>query len=247
MKALLALFSLLFAAVSASSVAVSYTRASSAPLRYSSASTSVSSVVSPSSSSASPSSAMYYVLPPLSGSSLSGVSSFAREMPLAKQAFQSGAVVYSTVLDSLPASALAQSLSLPLVSADSASALPLPASGFPLSAVVAVGESVSPAALDASIEAMLGAPNPPDAVYLLSAAGGEGGEQGLSRRLAATATTGAYIKYTNYYVKMTPNILAGVLFMFLFTFVVLTAFLCMNDIEGQTYFVKRLPVVGKEY
>ena len=52
---------------------------------------------------------------------------------------------------------------------------------------------------------------------------------------------------STYYVAMTPNILAGILFGFLFVFVTIIGMTCMNDIEGQTIFVDRMPHVGKEF
>ncbi|GMH67705.1 hypothetical protein TrRE_jg10537 [Triparma retinervis] len=52
---------------------------------------------------------------------------------------------------------------------------------------------------------------------------------------------------STYYVAMTPNILAGILFGFLFVFVTIIGMTCMNDIEGQTVFVERMPHVGKEF
>mmetsp|Transcript_10649 Transcript_10649/g.21904 ORF Transcript_10649/g.21904 Transcript_10649/m.21904 type:complete len:245 (+) Transcript_10649:29-763(+) len=50
-----------------------------------------------------------------------------------------------------------------------------------------------------------------------------------------------------YYVAMTPNILAGILFGFLFVFMTIIGMSCMNDIEGQTVFVDKMPHVGKEF
>lgn len=47
-------------------------------------------------------------------------------------------------------------------------------------------------------------------------------------------------------VSMTPNILAGLLFTFLFTFIALIGFNCMGSISGQDVFVSKYPVIGKE-
>lgn len=49
-----------------------------------------------------------------------------------------------------------------------------------------------------------------------------------------------------YYVNMTPNIFAGILFFFLFTFTAYTGLTCMMMIEGQTVYVKKLPHIGRE-
>jgi len=46
---------------------------------------------------------------------------------------------------------------------------------------------------------------------------------------------------------MTPNILSGILFGFLFVFITITGMGCMNDIEGQTVFIDKMPYVGKEF
>jgi hypothetical protein len=64
-----------------------------------------------------------------------------------------------------------------------------------------------------------------------------------ARRLAdANAADGD----ATYYVHMTPNILTGILFMILFTTVILVGTGCMNQIVGQTVFVSKQPAVGKE-
>jgi len=49
-----------------------------------------------------------------------------------------------------------------------------------------------------------------------------------------------------YYVNMTPNIFAGILFMLLFAFVANLGFTCMGMITGQDVFVKKLPTIGRE-
>lgn len=49
-----------------------------------------------------------------------------------------------------------------------------------------------------------------------------------------------------YYVSMTPNILAGILFTFLFTFVILVAISCMGMIAGQDVYVSKYPSIGRE-
>eukprot|EP00578_Thalassiosira_sp_NH16_P018605 CAMPEP_0181100988 /NCGR_PEP_ID=MMETSP1071-20121207/13501_1 /TAXON_ID=35127 /ORGANISM="Thalassiosira sp., Strain NH16" /LENGTH=307 /DNA_ID=CAMNT_0023183783 /DNA_START=33 /DNA_END=956 /DNA_ORIENTATION=- len=49
-----------------------------------------------------------------------------------------------------------------------------------------------------------------------------------------------------YYVNMTPNIFAGLLFFFLFVFIANVGLRCMNMIEGQDVYVKKLPHIGRE-
>jgi hypothetical protein len=49
-----------------------------------------------------------------------------------------------------------------------------------------------------------------------------------------------------YYVQMTPNIFAGILFFFLFSFVAWTGINCMGMIQGQDVFVTKMPPVGRE-
>lgn len=49
-----------------------------------------------------------------------------------------------------------------------------------------------------------------------------------------------------YYVSMTPNIMAGLLFFFLFTFIGLVGFSCMGMIAGQDVYVKKMPTIGRE-
>ena len=49
-----------------------------------------------------------------------------------------------------------------------------------------------------------------------------------------------------YYVNMTPNILAGLLFFFMFVFVTHLGLSCMNMIEGQDVYVKKMPAIGRE-
>lgn len=50
-----------------------------------------------------------------------------------------------------------------------------------------------------------------------------------------------------YYVNMTPNIFAGLMFFFMFTFIAYTGLSCMNMIEGQDVFlVKKYPHKGRE-
>jgi hypothetical protein len=49
-----------------------------------------------------------------------------------------------------------------------------------------------------------------------------------------------------YYVSMTPNIMAGLLFFFLFTFVAYVGLTCMGMIAGQDVYVKRMPTIGRE-
>eukprot|EP00816_Leptocylindrus_hargravesii_P006002 CAMPEP_0196814052 /NCGR_PEP_ID=MMETSP1362-20130617/41025_1 /TAXON_ID=163516 /ORGANISM="Leptocylindrus danicus, Strain CCMP1856" /LENGTH=285 /DNA_ID=CAMNT_0042190553 /DNA_START=56 /DNA_END=913 /DNA_ORIENTATION=+ len=49
-----------------------------------------------------------------------------------------------------------------------------------------------------------------------------------------------------YYVNMTPNILAGLLFFSFFTFVTFLGISCMGMIQGQDVYVTKMPVVGRE-
>jgi len=49
-----------------------------------------------------------------------------------------------------------------------------------------------------------------------------------------------------YYVNMTPNIFAGLLFFFMFVVTANIGFSCMNMIEGQDVYVKKLPHIGRE-
>lgn len=49
-----------------------------------------------------------------------------------------------------------------------------------------------------------------------------------------------------YYVSMTPNILAGILFTLLFTMVTWIGVSCMGMITGQDVYVSKLPPVGRE-
>lgn len=49
-----------------------------------------------------------------------------------------------------------------------------------------------------------------------------------------------------YYVNMTPNIFAGLLFFFMFVFVTHLGLSCMNMIEGQDVYVKKMPAIGRE-
>jgi len=49
-----------------------------------------------------------------------------------------------------------------------------------------------------------------------------------------------------YYVNMTPNIFAGLLFFFLFAFTAHLGLSCMNMIEGQDVYVKKMPHIGRE-
>lgn len=49
-----------------------------------------------------------------------------------------------------------------------------------------------------------------------------------------------------YYVNMTPNIFAALLFFFMFAFTAHLGLSCMNMIEGQDVYVKKLPHIGRE-
>ena len=49
-----------------------------------------------------------------------------------------------------------------------------------------------------------------------------------------------------YYVNMTPNILAGLLFFFMFVMTAHLGLTCMNAIEGQDVYVKKMPAIGRE-
>ena len=49
-----------------------------------------------------------------------------------------------------------------------------------------------------------------------------------------------------YYVNMTPNIFAGLMFFFMFAFTAHLGLSCMNMIEGQDVYVKKMPHIGRE-
>lgn len=49
-----------------------------------------------------------------------------------------------------------------------------------------------------------------------------------------------------YYVSLTPNILAGILFFLLFSTVAFIGISCMSMIAGQDVYVKKMPSVGRE-
>mmetsp|Transcript_7533 Transcript_7533/g.11494 ORF Transcript_7533/g.11494 Transcript_7533/m.11494 type:complete len:294 (+) Transcript_7533:100-981(+) len=49
-----------------------------------------------------------------------------------------------------------------------------------------------------------------------------------------------------YYVPMTPNILAGILFTLFFIVVLQLGLSCMGAIEGQSTYVKKMPSIGRE-
>jgi hypothetical protein len=49
-----------------------------------------------------------------------------------------------------------------------------------------------------------------------------------------------------YYVSMTPNILAGLLFGFLFTFITYVGITCMGAIQGGDTFTDKMPSIGRE-
>lgn len=49
-----------------------------------------------------------------------------------------------------------------------------------------------------------------------------------------------------YFVNYTPNIFAGVIFFFFFTFVTYTGIGCMNMIAGQDVYVEKYPSIGRE-
>ena len=49
-----------------------------------------------------------------------------------------------------------------------------------------------------------------------------------------------------YFVNSTPNIFAGILFFFMFAFTAHLGLTCMNMIEGQDVYVKKMPHIGRE-
>ena len=49
-----------------------------------------------------------------------------------------------------------------------------------------------------------------------------------------------------YFVQMTPNILAGILFFFMFAFCTWLGITCMGMISGQTVYVNKMPAIGRE-
>eukprot|EP00518_Triparma_eleuthera_P003737 CAMPEP_0182453410 /NCGR_PEP_ID=MMETSP1319-20130603/484_1 /TAXON_ID=172717 /ORGANISM="Bolidomonas pacifica, Strain RCC208" /LENGTH=253 /DNA_ID=CAMNT_0024651341 /DNA_START=66 /DNA_END=827 /DNA_ORIENTATION=- len=112
--------------------------------------------------------------------------------------------------------------------------------------IVNVPPSSSVDAIDASISSSMSSPPSSTSsgrvvVVASATTAQESAERSQARRLANDASSSA-----QYYVYMTPNILAGVLFGFMFFVVAMIGFSCMNDIEGQTVFVSKLPDVGKE-
>ncbi|KAL7509756.1 hypothetical protein ACHAXN_007403 [Cyclotella atomus] len=72
------------------------------------------------------------------------------------------------------------------------------------------------------------------------------------RRLEDAANVDANANANNqnmdgvYYVNMTPNIFAGLLFFFMFAFTAYLGLGCMNMIEGQDVYVKKMPHIGRE-
>jgi hypothetical protein len=56
----------------------------------------------------------------------------------------------------------------------------------------------------------------------------------------ADETTGVY------YVHMTPNIFAGILYTFFFAFLTYTGINCMSMIAGQDVYVHKMPTIGRE-
>lgn len=64
---------------------------------------------------------------------------------------------------------------------------------------------------------------------------------------AANANANSNSNYSGvYYVNMTPNILAGILFFFMFCVVTWIAISCMNMIVGQDVYVSKMPTIGRE-
>jgi len=49
-----------------------------------------------------------------------------------------------------------------------------------------------------------------------------------------------------YYVNMTPNIFAGILYFFFFAWLAFTGISCMNMIQGQDVYAKKYPTIGRE-
>jgi len=73
----------------------------------------------------------------------------------------------------------------------------------------------------------------------------------VSRRLedaddAADDDDAAEEEEGTYYVNMTPNILAGILYTIFFLLVAYTGLSCMNLIEGQDVYVTKYPSIGRE-
>lgn len=68
-----------------------------------------------------------------------------------------------------------------------------------------------------------------------------------NRRLEDAGDDDANADYSGvYYVNMTPNIFAGLLYMFLFTFVTYLGVGCMVNIQGQDVYVDKMPSIGRE-
>lgn len=64
-------------------------------------------------------------------------------------------------------------------------------------------------------------------------------EAAAHRRLQTEATSRT--------IKMTPDILAGLLFLLLFVFILVTGMGCVGDIECPQYFNHEKPAPGKDY
>jgi hypothetical protein len=74
----------------------------------------------------------------------------------------------------------------------------------------------------------------------------EGGEQGQQEGQQQQNNNNDEDLTGVYYVYMTPNILAGVLFFLLFTTVTWIGVSCMGMIAGQDTYVKKMPTIGRE-
>jgi hypothetical protein len=84
-----------------------------------------------------------------------------------------------------------------------------------------------------------------------SSAGGSGSSSSRRRRrledvVAEEDNNNAQDMTGIYYVNMTPNILAGLLFFFMFVITAHIGLSCMNMIEGQDVYVKKMPHIGRE-
>ncbi|GMH79252.1 hypothetical protein TrST_g11562 [Triparma strigata] len=104
--------------------------------------------------------------------------------------------------------------------------------------VVNVSPSTPLSSLDSTISSAMVPPTSSPRVVLVTSRPLTSSYTAPLRRLSASDST--------YYVYMTPNIMAGILFGILFTFCSILGFSCMNELEGQTVFVSKMPTVGRE-
>ena len=226
-----------------------------APTTASSAAARFSSLVSSSSpSSSGPSSAVFYVLPP-NGYDEDGISALAGTGGLKMTQEALGAAgTESTVVPHVEGGFSVKELRESLIELGhavsvvdtlaEASAASSSTSSSPNSVVICAVPDLHASDLDSSLAlALSSSPSSPPVAAIGASSTPANRASSRRRRLDDAAAADSS---PSYYVHMTPNILSGILFGFLFVFVVLVGTSCMNDIEGQTVFVSKAPAVGKE-